>query len=287
MARDKKMAKEKLLSFSWLTGVQYILSVAILFFIFLGLSFLSGCRSKEKAYISSFIFRDVAPWGTIYYKEMYIYNKNGFPVVPTCQINDTALKIADYHYHWYLFADWQRFVVDRKYKLLVKHSAGSARGEAFLPGNFEILRPESTYILNKDSVLWVVWRKANGATWYWLDLTIEYDYEDTTGEWDYYEFWKDTIIFDTVVRYEKNRFFPSYVDTIFEGEGIVNIWACDGPPILPGSPGNIFDAGYGFFHTVNQPGERNFYVGAPPKERRIISRSRAKLNKLRRYEVYR
>ncbi len=249
---------------------------------------LLSCQ-KEKVYICAFILRSVGtPWlYPDYYKEVYVHNKNGFTTIPTSLINDTSLNIYDYHYNWYLFLDFNKLNIDRNYKLEVKYHDGRAEGETYLPGDYEITSPESTYILNRDSILKIHWRKANGAKWYWLDLTIEYDYEDTLGEWDYYEFWKDTILFDTFCIYEKNRFIPGYVETIYEGEGTINIWAMDGPTILPGSKGNISGAGFGFFNTAYQPGERYFYIGAPPKVRRLLSRSREKLAKLRRYEIHR
>ncbi|MEO0102324.1 MAG: hypothetical protein ABIK81_01315 [candidate division WOR-3 bacterium] len=246
--------------------------IFIIFLLFL------SCPKKDKVYISAFVLRSIGtPWlYPDYYKEVYIYSKNGFPKVPIVEINDTTLPIYDCHYNWYRFIEFRRLNIDCQYKLKVTHPNGKSFGEVYLPGPYEILTPESTYILNRDSTLKIFWQKAKGAKWYWLDLTIEYDYEDTLGEWDYYEFWMDTILFDTFCLYEANRFIPSQIDTIFEGEGVINIWAMDGPPILPGSSGNIKGEGYGFFHSAYQPGERYFFVGAPPEERKIKGKSREK-----------
>ncbi len=247
------------------------------------ISLFFSCQ-REKVYISAFILRSVgAPWlYPSYYKEVYVHNKTGFSTIPTSLINDTALSITDYHYNWYLFSDFNSLNIDQNYHLRVLHPNGEAIGKVYLPGEYEILQPESTYILNRDSVLKIFWRKANGAKFYWLDLSIEYDYDDTLGEWDDYEFWLDTIIFDTFCIFEKNRFIPFYVDTIYEGEGVIDIWAMDGPPILPGSFGNIIGSGYGFFHTAYQPGLRYFFVGAPPKERSL--KPKGKLNRLRLFQ---
>lgn len=256
--------------------------IFIIFLLFL------SCSKKEKVYISAFAFRSVGtPWlYPDYYKEVYIYNKNAFPEVPIVEINDTALPIYDYHYHWYRFIEFRKLNIDCEYKLKVTHPNGKAFGKVYLPGSYQILTPESTYILNRDSALKIFWQKANGARWYWLDLTIEYDYEDTLGEWDYYEFWMDTILFDTFCLYEPNRFIPPRIGTILEGEGAINIWAMDGPPILPGSLGNITGEAYGFFHTAHQPPERYFFVGNPPKERKIKSKGREKFNHLHQFQKY-
>ncbi|MEO0102014.1 MAG: hypothetical protein ABIK84_06385, partial [candidate division WOR-3 bacterium] len=247
---------------------------------------LTACQKNEKNYISAFILRSVGtPWlYPEYYKEVYIYNKNGFPEVPTVQINDTNLPLYDYHENWYRFIECRKLDIDREYKMVVKTPQGMVFGEVYLPGEYEILSPDSTYILKRDSSLKISWRKAYGAKWYWLDLTIEYDYEDTLGEWDDYEFWMDTILFDTFCIYEANRFFPPDIDTILEGEGVINIWALDGPPILPGSLGNIKGEGYGFFHCAYQPPERYFFVGTTPKERRIKSKGKEKLERLYRFQ---
>jgi|UniRef100_A0A7C3Z2P4 hypothetical protein len=243
---------------------------------------LISCAKKEKIYVSAFVLRSVGtPWlYPDYYKEAYLYKSEGFSQIPVVKINDTVLPIYDYSSNWYQFIEFRKLEIDREYRLNVSSPEGNVFGKVYMPGPYEILFPESTYILNKDSSLKVIWRTANKAQWYWLDLTIEYDYEDTLGEWDTYELWMDTILFDTFCFYEKDRFIPSYVATIFEGEGIINIWAMDGPPILPGSQGNITGSGYGFFHAAFQPGERGFFVGSPPKERKLKSKGKEKLKRL-------
>ena len=252
-----------------------------IFVIFLFCILSAGCGKKEKVYINGFILRDVAPLYVNYYREVYVHNKNGFPIVPICQINDTSLTIADYHYDYYLFSDNKRFDINKKYELNLQHRGGKAQGEVFMPGEFSILQPDTSYILKKDSVLKIFWSKANGATWYWLDIYIDYWYEDTLGEEEEYESQPDTIIYDTFVIYEKNRFFPPYVDSITEGEtGIINVWACNGPTFLPGSQGNIFGAGYGILMTANQPGEREFNCGIHAKNKKPNEHTNKKLTSL-------
>lgn len=245
-----------------------------------------GCVKKDKVYITGFIIRSVGSYYTSYYKEVYVHNRSGFPIVPSCWINDTALNIDDYHYDYYLFKDYKPFELNQKYKLRLKHSGGEAYGAVRMPADFSILYPESTYLLRSDSALQIYWTKAEGATWYWLDIYIDYWYEDSLGEEDEYVFEMDTIVYRNYVVYDKNRLFPPYVDSITEGgDGIINVWACDGPPCLPGAQGNIFGAGYGIFNTANQPAERYFYVGLPSKDKKSHPLRRRcperKLNKLR------
>jgi len=246
-----------------------------------------GCGERDRVYVTGFIIRAVEPPFTYYYKEVYVHNREGFPIVPSCFINDTALNIDDYHYDYYLFKDFEQFALNQEYKLVVQHAGGKAHGTVYMPNDFSILYPESTYILRSDSSLQIYWTKAEGATWYWLDIYIDYWYEDSLGEEDEYVLEMDTIVYRNYVVYERNRLFPFYVDSITEGgDGIINVWACDGPPCLPGTQGNIFGAGYGFLNTANQPAERYFSVGLPSKNKKPSpvyrqTLTNKKLNKLR------
>ncbi|MEO0114422.1 MAG: hypothetical protein ABIK93_02985 [candidate division WOR-3 bacterium] len=243
---------------------------------------LVGCSKNDKVYITGFIIKAVRPPFTYYYKEVYVHNQRGFKMVPNCLINDTALNIDDYHYDYYFFRDYKPFEINRKYKLVLEHAGGKAQGEVYMPNDFAILYPESTYLLVKDSSLQIYWTKAEGATWYWLDIYIDYWYEDSLGEEDEFVFDMDTIVYSNYVVYEKSRLFPPYVARITEGgDGIINVWACDGPPCLPGAEGNIYGAGYGIYNSVNEAPDRFFYVGLPGKRERASRYFNQKLEKLK------
>jgi len=244
-------------------------------------------KNKSNIIISGFLFKTTDYFGdSSYSRDITVYNNNGFSMIPVTTINNETLGIYDYNINWYEYADEKIIPISQDYELEVKHADGTAKSKIAMPGNFRITMPDTSFVLPRDSALVIGWTKSEKATWYWLDFYITYEYEDTTtGETDYYDFWKDTVITDTFVRLQPNRFFPfDSLNIILEGEGEANVWAMDGPKIIPGSEGNISGDGIGFFHAANEQPDAYFYVGARPSVRHLYLKelSREKLrNKLK------
>lgn len=237
-------------------------------------------RDKSKPAISGFLFKTVYYDGdSAYDRNIQVYNYKGFSAIPLVKLNNEILGIYDWGINWYQFSDENIVLSNKDYELEVSHSDGTAKAKVSMPGNIRFTQPDTSYILKRESTLVIAWQKSSKATWYWLDYYISYEYLDTAGEEDSYDISKDTVITDTFCRLEPNRFFPSYVMNILEGEGEANVWAMDGPIIYPGSNGNVTGQGIGFFHAANQGLDAYFYVGARPSMRKLYKKeaSREKL----------
>lgn len=203
---------------------------------------------------------------TIWDRYIEVFDIDGLPMIPLVKLNGEEIEIDDYDYIGCTYNDTIHFLTAKEYELTVDHYYGRAHAKIWMPGEFEMIGPDSSYILKRDSVLSVTWQKSDEARWYWFSIYLEYEYEDTSGEWDDYEFYHDTIVYDTFVQYARNNFFPDYVKMVIEGEAEAGAWAMDGPNRwVPGTKGNIRGKGFGYFSASYQPRELDFYVGAPPK----------------------
>ncbi len=234
--------------------------------VFLISSLFLSCPKTEKPYITALLSRDIFEEDTFYYKEIYIYDRNGFSRIPLAQINDTVLPITDFGYHYYLFSEERPFCPGNEYKMTVEHRGGKAEGKVAVPENFSILRPPPNFLLNKDSSLEVLWQKAKSASYYLLSLYLHYLYLDTLGETLSLRISSDTIVNDTTIFYPNTYLFPKNLKRIDWGEGRLNIWAIDGAYIRPGAQGNIQGEGWGFYYAINHAGEIYFRIGSKKGE---------------------
>lgn len=242
-----------------------------------------GCaRARKKEPMANALFlKQVHPTYIVTHQRwLELSDDDAFPQIPKVTLNGEQLPLARWNPIQAIYADSVPFPVDTSYLVRIEHYWGEASSRVYMPGSFRINGPDSNYVLDRDSLLVIHWGPARGATWYWLNLFLDYDYLDTLYEWDYYEFDRDTIVFDTICVYERNRFFPWFVRRILEGEGEAVVWACDGPVMLPGALGNVEGDGFGYVNTANQPREAYFVVVQPPVMRRspgdATERSRAK-----------
>jgi hypothetical protein len=242
-------------------------TVASLFSLVLGLALLLFCsrEPRKEPAIDGLLLKMVYPTRIVSYDRVIeIQDDDALPQIPKVTLNDKPLPMVSWNPIDAAYEDTQPFPTDTSYELMVTHYWGEASSKINMPADFAMTRPESTYVLNRDSALTVTWRSSRGATWYWLNLFLDYDYVDTLYEWDYYEFDRDTIVFDTTCVYVRNCFFPWYVRAVLEGEGEAVVWACDGPPVQPGVTSNLQGHGFGYYMSVNQPREAYFIVVTPP-----------------------
>jgi hypothetical protein len=224
-------------------------------------------RRKEPM-INGFLFKQVYPTCIVEHDRwVQIDDDDALPEIPKVTLNGQRLPMTGWNPIQALYQDLSPFKTDTTYDLKIEHYWGEATSRVTMPADSRMTWPESSYVLNRDSLLEIKWLKSRGATWYWLNLFINYDYNDTLGEWDSYEFDRDTILYDTVCVYERNRFFPWYVREILEGEAEAVVWACDGPVPEPGATGNVMGHGFGFINSANQPREAWFVVVQPPVSR--------------------
>ncbi len=206
-----------------------------------------------------------------YDRDVQVLDSRGLRRVPVVQINGEELKPYSYRPTEYRYGDGKPFPVVRRYDLNVSHFWGEAFSRVVMPGNFAISTPPRRFILARDSALRLAWQPSEGAQWYWVELFLDYEYNDSFGSWDDYQFSLDTLVTTTSLDIEPERMFPGFVAELLEGDGSVMVWAGSGPAVEPGDVGNVRGAGFGFFTAINEPAERYFYVGAPPASRRVPS----------------
>jgi len=203
-----------------------------------------------------------------YDKDFMVFDNDGLRMVPVVLLNGKQVEPYFYGPTAYQYGDTFDIPVYRRYELEVRHYWGTGFCHLVMPADFRLTVPSDTYILKLESTLVSTWRSARGAQWYWVSIFADYDYEDSTGSWENYEFNLDTLVHDTSIALPPNRTFPAFVHKLLEGDALITVWAGYGPPIEPGDYGNVRGTAVGFVNAINQPRERYFYVGAPPLTRR-------------------
>jgi hypothetical protein len=204
----------------------------------------------------------------LYDKDFEVFDDDGLRMVPIVLLNGRQVEVYSYNPTIYEYGDTYEIPVYRKYELEVKHYWGSGFCHLVMPADFHLTVPPDTYILKKESTLVSTWRASRGSQWYWVSVYVGYDYNDTTGTWDSYEFTLDTLVHDTSIAIPPNQVFPPFVGEVLEGDALITIWAGYGPAVEPGDLGNIRGTAVGFVYAINEPREKYFYVGAPPAARR-------------------
>ena len=247
--------------------------------VLIGLAF-AGCkhgpgpRRQDPNYreplITGYLYRvEYYDYSVEYERDFEVYDHEGLRMVPVVEVNGTA--VPPYFYSWasYKYGDNERFTTYRYYELDVTHYWGSAFSRIVMPGNFLVTNPPGdSYVLDLESTLVVTWRSSAGAQWYWIDVYASYDFLDSSGQWDDFEFEMDTTVKDTYLALPPGRVFPHEVMDVLEGDGSALVWAGYGPPVEPGDYGNVRGSGYGFYNGFNEPKEKYFWVGAPIAVRR-------------------
>lgn len=211
-----------------------------------------------------------------YFREVQVFDNDGLRMVPVVRLNTETLPPYYYTYTQYRYGDERPFPVDTTYRLRVSHYWGVAEAEVEMPGNFAVHRPEDLSTLEEDSALVISWQASSRAQWYWLDIYADFEFYDTSSQWDDFSFNLDTIVFDTMLVIPPERIFPPQLELLIEGDGSALVSAGFGPAVEPGDTGNVRGAGFGFFNAGNEPKEKYFFVGAPPRARRCPSPSIAR-----------
>lgn len=235
-------------------------------------------------FIVAFMIKSFEAGDTINYKEVYVYDIDGFPMIPLVLINDSTIPITDFYYHWYFYSEEKSFASGKQYQLKIEHGFGEANGKVFVPADFRIIKPLPNFNLSKDSNLYCVWQKATKANWYYATLDLYYQYKDNNGQIKFFRFTSDSVVYDTFLIYDHTSLFPPDVNSISSGYGAINIWALDGSIVIPGAKENISGEGKGFYNGANHSGERYFAIGTTTKTPNVtVKASRERLiKKLRR-----
>lgn len=206
-----------------------------------------------------------------YFQEVYVYNYRGFKMIPKVFINDTLLKLMNEPFTYAFYGNYSPFATNKNYKLKIETEEGVASSQVYMPKDFEILYPKEETIIEKSQAPFkIFWQKSEGAEWYEVVISIEYDYLLSNGEEEEFTFSLDTVVKDTYLILDGKLIFPEYVMKIIAGEGNISIYSGAGPSLKPGEKGNIKGYGYGFFNALYSPEDRLFYIEAEPKVKRQL-----------------
>lgn len=241
---------------------------------------LAGCRDNrlvgrdplyDQPMVNCYLYRlQFYDYSVEYSTYAEVFDSDGLRMVPIVALNRDTLQPFYYSPTAYRYGHERPFPVNARYDLNVTHYWGNAFSRVVMPGNFNMTLPPERYILGLDSTLTVSWQRSSAAQWYWLEVDVDYEFEDSLGTWSDCELSLDTMLTDTVVTLEPRRLFPSgmKIARLLEGDGSAMVWSGNGPAIEPGDIGNVRGDGFGFFNAINEPREKYFYVGAPPLGRR-------------------
>ena len=210
-------------------------------------------------------------------KDFQVTDNQGLRMVPVVNLNGYPVEVYSYGATSYLYGDQNYVPPLVRCELGIHHYWGDAFAHATVPGDFRITGPGDQYIMGMESTLVITWRRAEAAQWYWMAFSASYDYLDSTGEWDSWDFRIDSLILDTFLVIPPERMFPGFVAQVTEGDAIADVWSGNGPSVEPGDNGNVRGAGYGFFNAINEPPDKYFYIGSPPAFRRSPTRAEQRL----------
>lgn len=230
-----------------------------------------GCDKNDKDLNPN--YKEPIVWGFLskdslfgiitYDKEFQVIDYDGLRTVPMVLLNDSQVDLLATSPTEYDYGDSNVIPTYQKYDLQVLHYWGKGFCHVVMPGDFFLSLPPRTHILGKESTLVSAWGASPGAQWYELSIFVNYDYDDSNGAEGNYTFRLDTVVRDTRFSVPPNRVFPSFVNDVIDGDGSVAVIAGYGPAVEPGDIGNVRGNAVGFVDALNEPQEREFYVGSP------------------------
>lgn len=213
--------------------------------------FLIDCGDEKRASISAVVmsYWDWSnPDSLIKEGSITGYKYNGFKIIPVVVINNDTLLVnylttTEFSYE----GEVAGINMGDECKLEVDYGEGKGEATDTMPGDFRITNPKSTFVLHKGDDLSIDWISAPGASWYWLNVDLQYSFIDKNGNYDTFELDFDTIMDEKSLVINASRIFPSSVDTVLSGHGTVSVEAACGPKLEPGAKGNIKGDAVGFF----------------------------------------
>ncbi len=257
-------------------------------FLYIGLALFIGafigCKKENptetdvpKLYLMGEIQR--RPYSANYPDSFYCdegVNVSNAEAVPSVKINDRELEFYSGS-RFYFDGDFS-LTPGAEYELVVTAGSNTATATVTLPGDFGITAPDTSYVLPKGSSLDALWDSASHSNYYGVYLYVYYEYYDTSGTVQSFHFSSDTILSETSITYESSLLFPnlSEIDSISCGNGHFDIYAINGPSLVPGTPGNVSGDGIGFFWAKQSRESGGFDVGDATK---ISKEDRARRHK--------
>jgi|GEM_PF-3313169 hypothetical protein len=229
---------------------------------------------NNQAIVYSVASKYFCPFCGIYhgYKMAEFIDANGISVIPTVSLNDDTLPIYDLYPTDIVYLDENtEMPYGESYQLKVSSEHGLSSASLVYPDSFNLVSPafgSTVNITNLDKNIPLVWRKSNGAEWYYVFYSIDISYIDTLGIYYYiYEYSSDAVT-DTSLTISLEELFGSRlssIDSIMYGYGQYQVMACSGPVLEPGSVGNIRGADKGFYWLRYGLSPVYFSINSTPK----------------------
>jgi hypothetical protein len=249
----------------------------------LGAVLLLACQDSAGKDDLNLNYREPMVWGMLakvtddelavtYEKYFQVFDRDGLRMVPVVTLNGRPVAVTNYSPTEYDYGDSDVIPTYRRHDLEVEHYWGVGFCHLVMPGDFALTLPPREFLLGQDSALTTAWGASSGAQWYWLSIYISYDYDDTLGYEQSFEFRLDTLMHDTAITVAPEHIYPVDVVQVLAGYGSVTVWSGNGSPDEPGDIGNVRGCAVGFVNAINEPPSQYFYVGAPPAERPVPER---------------
>jgi hypothetical protein len=179
----------------------------------------------------------------------------GLDIVPSVSINNipiayqpggAPLYFEDRDFH--IFAGEQA-VLEVKW---ISHDGDSlfAMSNLILPDSFSIISPDpESFTLQLGDSITIQWSSSLGASAYYYEFSVGYDYYDASGNFHSFSFRDHSITVNTHLVLSGSELFPDLVliDSLQSvGWVQIEVWAISGP-VFEGDWGNIEGNGIGFF----------------------------------------
>lgn len=190
---------------------------------------------------------------------------DGSKSLPVVTINSESLYLSDYYTYYNSFADvylwdseWRKerlgVALGKKCVLNVSQLGGDASSDSVVvPLPITLTSPGGGFTLKAGNPLPIAWSGTTGIERYSLTINIDYYYRDTANQ--YRSFSLDTSLYlpGTITSFTlpATTIFPAYVDTVFWGDGMIELVAETGCKEGKNPEGNIKGNGYGYFWAYN------------------------------------
>lgn len=149
------------------------------------------------------------------------------------------------------------FMPGTKCDLKIKVGSRSVESSVSVPRDFKVLQPADNETISGTD-LFIRWSDAKCEHY---EVYVEYHFHDAQG-YCHYDYFIETDVMDTFLT--KAGFLPTLPAGSTWYYGFIGLIAIDGPPLTPGTPGNIKGNGSGFMWAYNYSWGSYFYLAGTP-----------------------
>lgn len=202
---------------------------------------------------TAFIVTEFWEYDSSYYGDADVI-VNFYDTVPEITIN--GIPPDNPYYSDYDYNDTV-FMPGTKCELKIKVGSRSVEGSICVPRDFKVLQPTDNETISGTD-LFIRWSDAKCEHY---EVYVEYHFHDAQG-YCHYDYFIETDVMDTFLT--KAGFLPTLPAGSTWYYGFIGLIAIDGPPLTPGTPGNIKGNGSGFMWAYNYSWGSYFYLAGTP-----------------------